>query len=913
MHPGDTTDERPIPALHPTGSRPLTRARLRPPPLRSLPRERLLKAMGTGVDHRLTLVTGPAGSGKTTLLAQFAEQHPGATAWYRADVEDGNPAVLLGHVAHALAGVVPDLPAGWRTVDDALAALDRTAPHGDGNGTAPTTVVLALDDLHVIVGTPAERVLGSIVDELPPWLRLAAACREAPHWNLSRLRVSGALFEVGADDLRFRSWEVERLFCDIYGEPLPPGDLAQLTRGLEGWAAGLQLFHLATREKPVSEQRRAVAALPARSTLVREYLSGNVLDQLPEAQTTFLVDTSVVGRLSPALCDELRGTTGSRQILDDLEARQVFVTRLDGEDAYRYHEVFRSYLERRLVERDGEAAARDRAARAAALLEADGSLADALRAHCRAADWASVGRVLEKGGAELAADPGEWLDALPRSLVDDDPWVMLATARRAVATGRFTAALGIYDRIARAHASDPAEAAGRRERSELAAWIDPAATPHPGWPGRVRQALRGPATPVPAVPPDPGGPAGDRLAAGIVALVQGEAGAAAEILTTVADDPGASDVLAAGARLALAVAHALEPDAVTDVDAADLLELVELAEVPWLTWMAKAAAALSGTAAGLAHAEKVAEMLGRQNDAWGSALARLFAALGAARAGAGGGTIGDPGDGMGALCADLRGLDAPVLADRVQSWQVAPPGTPPVRVRALGGFSLEIAGRQVDLGDTRPRVRSVLRYLATRTGRPAHVETMVAALWPDVDAAAGKRNLQVALSSLRKLLDGAPPHGRELIRREGPSYAFVLPDGAEDDLATVAAALDAARARARSGDARAAVAAGQRALDAYAGELLPEEGPADWAVERRRALDGEIVEGAVLVAEQALAAACPEAATAACGRGLDVDRYHDGLWRLLVRAQEAGGDLAAAARTHERYLSVLSELGVDAR
>jgi len=141
----------------------------------------------------------------------------------------------------------------------------------------------------------------------------------------------------------------------------------------------------------------------------------------------------------------------------------------------------------------------------------------------------------------------------------------------------------------------------------------------------------------------------------------------------------------------------------------------------------------------------------------------------------------------------------------------------------------------------------------------------------------------------------------------------VLPDGAEDDLATVAAALDEARARARSGDARAAVAAGQRALDAYAGELLPEEGPADWAVERRRALDGEIVEGAVLVAEQALAAACPEAATAACGRGLDVDRYHDGLWRLLVRAQEAGGDLAAAARTHERYRSVLSELGVDAR
>jgi two-component SAPR family response regulator len=73
------------------------------------------------------------------------------------------------------------------------------------------------------------------------------------------------------------------------------------------------------------------------------------------------------------------------------------------------------------------------------------------------------------------------------------------------------------------------------------------------------------------------------------------------------------------------------------------------------------------------------------------------------------------------------------------------------------------------------------------------------------------------------------------------------------------------------------------------------------------------VEGAVLVAEQALLTARPDVAVAACGRGLEIDRYHDGLWRLLVRAQEAVGDLAAAARTQERYRSVLSELGVDAR
>ena len=1036
MRPEPTSDDRPAPddrRLSAVPSiaapdRPLPRARLRPPALRTLRRDRLLRALGTGPGHRLTLVTGPAGSGKTTLLAQFVAHHAGPTAWYRADVDDVAPGVLLDHVSRALATVVPDLPGGWRSVDDAVAALDagRTRPDTEGS-----TVLLAVDDLHVIVGSEAEQVLGQVVDALPPWLHLAATCRAAPRWNLSRQRVSGALLEIGADDLRFRSWEVERLFGDVYREPLPPGDLAQLTRGLEGWAAGLQLFHLATRAKPVSERRRAVASLPARSKLVRDYLSGNVLDGLPEALTTFLVDTSVVGRLTPGLCDELRGTTDSRQMLDDLESRQVFVTRLEDDLAYRYHEVFRTYLDGRLVERDGEAGARHRAGRAAALLEADGSLADALRAYCRAADWTSVGRVLEKGGASLAADPAGWLDALPRSLVDDDAWVTLAAARRAVATGRFDVALGIYARVDEAETSATAEAACRRERSALAAWLDPSASPPSGWTGQLRQELRRRGAPVTVAVPAPGASTGEQFAAGLLSLLQGQAGQAIRILTHVADDPTASDVLAAASRLALAVAHALTADAGPQVAPAELLELVERADVPWLTWVAKAAGAVQGGEAGVDRAREVASTLERQGDPWGSALARMFAALATVRASETGADPTDPDD-LGELATlgdDLRRLDAPVLAVWVQAWHasaladrgqieqarslaveaadaaarhglpgarvwaletvahlsgaaeagalmaevetirrrgaidVAVPRAPtggdatrvggtetpaapapaaaaaaaaagevvpspavgpdvtspttgtvrprPVRVRSLGGFSLEVDGRPVDLSDTRPRVRSVLRYLAAQAGRPVHVETMAEALWPDVDVSAGKRNLQVALSSLRKVLEAYPPHGSGLIRREGPSYALVLPDGSEDDLVTVAAALDAARAEAREGDAAGAIAAGIRALVAYDGDLLPEEGPVEWAVERRRSLDTEVVEAAVLVAEQALEAGQPEAAVTACMRGLDIDRYHDGLWRLLERAQVAGGDLAAAARTQERYRAMLSELGVS--
>ena len=40
------------------------------------------------------------------------------------------------------------------------------------------------------------------------------------------------------------------------------------------------------------------------------------------------------------------------------------------------------------------------------------------------------------------------------------------------------------------------------------------------------------------------------------------------------------------------------------------------------------------------------------------------------------------------------------------------------------------------------------------------------------------------------------------------------------------------------------------------------------------------------------------------------DQYRDALWRLLVSANEAAGDVAAARRSQERYDAVLRDLGV---
>src|SRR5439155_24319316 len=299
-------------------------AKLRAPRAEALPRERLDELLSGLWHRRLALVVAPAGSGKTTLLAHFAAGGGVPVAWYRPETWDGEEEVFLGYLEAGLRAALGDLPRGWRTVEDASRAL------GAWRGERALVVI---DDLHTLEGTPAEAALERLLDYAPT-LRFLAASRTQPRFNLSRLRVAGNLVEIGGDELRFRSWEVERLFRDFYGDPVPPIELAQLTRRPEGWAAGLQLFHLATRGKALDERRRVLEGLGVSTRFVREYLTRNVLEELPHELRDFLLETCVLPRLTGAVCDRLTDRGGSRLLLQELERRQVFTQALDDDGHY---------------------------------------------------------------------------------------------------------------------------------------------------------------------------------------------------------------------------------------------------------------------------------------------------------------------------------------------------------------------------------------------------------------------------------------------------------------------------------------------------------------------------------------------------------------------------------------------------
>ena len=552
-------------------------AKIRVPSPDALPRERLEARLLDAWRHRLTLVVAPAGSGKTTLLARFAAQATVPVGWYRAETWDADEASFVRHLEAALRSVLPDLPGGWTSIEDVAKALDAAprARRGARHRRRPR----ARGDRR-----RGARSGASSTTPRSGWRSSSpAACRRSI--NLPRLRVSGELLELGPDDLRFRAWEVEQLFRDVYHDPVLPGDLAVLARRTEGWAAGLQLFHLATRGRSADERRRVLSGAEMSGRLLREYLAQNVLFGLPEDLREFLVDTCVLGRLSGPLCDRLRGTTGSGALLDELARRSVFTVPVeDAEDAFRYHEVLRQHLDRMLVEAIGEAEARARHAKAGSVLEADGALPEALRAYCRAEDWDAVRRLLGGQGERLAAtEQSGWVDAVPPAIERHDPWVALAAARRARNDGRWSSAIDGYVRAEAAFGPARAADAPRRERQRIAAWLDPVAMPTPDAIGTLRTGLvREPVLSArdAARLDDSSAP----VARGLLHLAAGEVATAQRMLEGAADAGEAGAVACAAARLGAVVAARLGG---RDWDARAMDRAVEEAERAGSPWLAR--------------------------------------------------------------------------------------------------------------------------------------------------------------------------------------------------------------------------------------------------------------------------------------------------------------------------------------
>src|SRR6266699_209922 len=403
-------------------------------------RPRLAEALGEGLARGMVLVCAPAGFGKTALLADWVRSGNRRVAWLSLDAGDNDPVRFWRHVLAALDRARPGIgervpallgppPSSFEGLVTALINELAAQPGED-------EIVLVLDDYHLVDAQQVHASLAFLLEHLPPGLRLVVASRSDPPLPLARLRAGGQLAELRAGELRFTAEEAAVLLREGTGADLPGAAAAALAARTEGWAAGLQLAALSLRGQ--ADPAGFVAAFSGSHRYVLDYLAGEVLDRQPEEVRAFLLQTSVLERLSGELCDAVTGRTDGQAMLEQVERANLFLVPLDEVRGWwRYHHLFADLLRARLKQQQpGRVAALHH--NAAAWCEEHGLADDAVRHALAAGDTTWAARLIERHFDETFW-PGEratvqrWLAALPAELADTRPRLCLVRAVLALA------------------------------------------------------------------------------------------------------------------------------------------------------------------------------------------------------------------------------------------------------------------------------------------------------------------------------------------------------------------------------------------------------------------------------------------------------------------------------------------------
>jgi LuxR family maltose regulon positive regulatory protein len=347
-------------------------------------------------------------------------------AWLSLDQRDNDPALFWTYLVAALKTAVPG------TGEGALSLLESPQPPMEAVAATllndlsaiSNDVVMVLDDYHVLDARDVLDGMTFLLEHLPPQIHLVIASRADPALPLARLRGRGELVEIRVADLRFTPEETAMYLNGVMGLGLTAEDVTALEGRTEGWIAALQLAALSMRGR--DDIAGFIAGFAGDDRYIVDYLVEEVLQRQSDHVRHFLLQTSILDRLSGPLCDAVTGRDGGKAMLDALDRGNLFLVPLDDRRQwYRYHQLFADVLQAHLLdERPAEVSELHR--RASAWHEQNGEPSEAIRHALAAEDFERAAELVE------LAVPGthqyrqevtlrRWLESLPEELFQVRP------------------------------------------------------------------------------------------------------------------------------------------------------------------------------------------------------------------------------------------------------------------------------------------------------------------------------------------------------------------------------------------------------------------------------------------------------------------------------------------------------------
>ena len=418
-----------------------------------LRREHLLQELDKSLDYRLTVISGPAGYGKTTAVAQWiaersARQDFPCVAYIALDEGDNDPIRFWRYVIAACQKFQPGSGKGaldlllanrlppFKPLDMMLTALLNELSQLE------QPCILILDDFHSISSQQVRETLTFFLDHLPISFHLFLLVRGEAPFSLARLRARNELLDIYPPELGFSLEETRTFFEQELRFVLSTKLLRQIYERLEGWPAGIRLLasllHLVENEQEVE---RMLAAFTGSFWSIQDYFFQEVLSTLPEELQAFLLQTSVLPRLTATLCDAVLEREDSAKLLAALYNGDLFIIPLDVTGEWgRYQTLFAEAMQQEARKRLGEEKLRSIAAAASLWYEQHGYHVEAIETALNAGEFPRAASLIqhyvEKKQQNIPSvlplpeldDLKRWLERLPEEELERKPDLCLQYA-----------------------------------------------------------------------------------------------------------------------------------------------------------------------------------------------------------------------------------------------------------------------------------------------------------------------------------------------------------------------------------------------------------------------------------------------------------------------------------------------------
>ncbi|PKR76890.1 transcriptional regulator [Halalkalibacillus sediminis] len=321
-------------------------------------RARLHKKLQQIKSYPVTLIHSGAGYGKSTGLSSYLSQVKEQVCWFSITKYDTDLVPFLTKLIFSVRKHSPSF--GARVLQEIEEIDHKIQEHEQWSlmtlminelSEFGEPVIIVLDDAHHLLSSQvASKWIQLLIEHLVENVHLVLSSRSRPQWkSLSRLKIKGELNEVTQEDLMLSRDEVAHLIQDIHEIDIEEYAIDVIHETTEGWAiaCGMLVQQMASGE----DMKRLLQQDAASLDDLFQYMVMEVLSKQPLIIQKFLEQTSILEVLSVETCDRILGIHSSKQMLEDLAGQNLFIQKVD-ENHYRYHALFKVFLENQLYRND---------------------------------------------------------------------------------------------------------------------------------------------------------------------------------------------------------------------------------------------------------------------------------------------------------------------------------------------------------------------------------------------------------------------------------------------------------------------------------------------------------------------------------------------------------------------------------